>query len=80
MPMPCPRVVVTPGEDAVPVETLIRTFEPRGAFLFGTGFWAVTVPFGWALGTLNSTGVRPAVCSAAFASAAGWPRTSGTVV
>jgi hypothetical protein len=38
--------LVVSGEEADPVETLIRTFEPRAAFLFGSGFWAVTVPFG----------------------------------
>src|SRR5205085_11835545 len=28
-------LVVVPGEEAEPVETLIRTFDPRGTFLFG---------------------------------------------
>jgi hypothetical protein len=58
---------------------LIRTFDPRGTFLFGSGFWAVTVPFGWVPGTRNSTGTSPAVRNAPLASAASWPRTSGTV-
>ena len=61
------------------METLIRTFDPRATFLFGSGFWAVTVPFGWVPGTWNSTGTSPAVRSAPLASAASWPRTSGTV-
>jgi hypothetical protein len=39
-------LVVVPGVEAEPVETFTCTFEPRAAFLFGSGFWAVTVPFG----------------------------------
>src|SRR5947208_13293928 len=58
----------------------MRTFEPRATFLFGNGFWAVTVPFGSTPGTLITTGTRPAARRATFASDAGWPRTSGTTV
>jgi hypothetical protein len=32
-------LVVVPGVEAELVETLIRTFEPRGTFLFGSGVW-----------------------------------------
>jgi hypothetical protein len=39
-------LVVVPGVEAEPVETFTRTFEPRGTVLFGSGFWAVTIPFG----------------------------------